>query len=396
MAFLKNIGNTINAHIGQTQNSDTELQTLNVGKSKGVMLNDTKDMNELQRAHPNAGGEITREKFVMIKNPKAETGHGPQSSGAAATGVGAQTAPQKTPEQLEREAAMEDFNQLKKERAEVINTNKDINKGNKAIDDKVAFLEGAKTHLNELTLTWDLDGSFTAHELNDHAGNMVNAGLRAAARWLKGLTAEQLSMLGLEKGPNGYRKSDMQSALGSLDRKITEFKNQKQELLEVPPEPVRPTFQQSRTPPPTQAPPPAGTPPPGAGTTPPPTGTAPGTAPTTPPATAPKETKEQLEARVFENYGKLGPFTTDAATSEGRLEAGANYIQKGLDALNDDLVKATLSGNQGEIMMVQNKIQKMQAGLSALMQMMKQQQEMLSNMSKMFNEMAMSSIRNMR
>lgn len=99
---------------------------------------------------------------------------------------------------------------------------------------------------------------------------------------------------------------------------------------------------------------------------------------------------------MFENYGKLGPFTTDAATSEGRLEAGANYIQKGLDALNDDLVKATLSGNQGEIMMVQNKIQKMQAGLSALMQMMKQQQEMLSNMSKMFNEMAMSSIRNMR
>lgn len=111
-----------------------------------------------------------------------------------------------------------------------------------------------------------------------------------------------------------------------------------------------------------------------------------------------KETRDQVEGRVFENYKKVGPFSSNATSAEGRLQDATGHVQKGIDALQNDLIAASTKEppNQAEIMMIQNKMQQLQNALSALMQMMKQQQEMQSNMSKMFSEMASSAIRNMR
>ncbi len=111
-----------------------------------------------------------------------------------------------------------------------------------------------------------------------------------------------------------------------------------------------------------------------------------------------KETRAEAEARIFANYNKVGPFSSDAPSPEGRLQDAAGHIQKGLDALQEDLITASTASppNQGEIMAIQQKMQQVQNAFSAIMQMMKQLQEMQSNMSKMFSEMAMSSIRNMR
>lgn len=78
------------------------------------------------------------------------------------------------------------------------------------------------------------------------------------------------------------------------------------------------------------------------------------------------------------------------------MQDGANHLQKSLDALEKDLAAAAAKGDQAAMTAINNKISKLQAGMSALMQMMKQRQEMESNMAKMFSEMAMSSIRNMR
>ncbi len=120
--------------------------------------------------------------------------------------------------------------------------------------------------------------------------------------------------------------------------------------------------------------------------------------PTSTEGTGARETRAQVEARVFENYQKVGPFSSDATSPEGRLQDATSHVQKGIDALQDDLIAASTKTppNQAEIMMIQNKMQQVQNAMSALMQMLKQQQEMQSNMSKMFSEMASSAIRNMR
>ena len=78
------------------------------------------------------------------------------------------------------------------------------------------------------------------------------------------------------------------------------------------------------------------------------------------------------------------------------MQDGLQYCQNKLEALQSDLASAAARGDQGAISLINSEIAKFQAGLSALMQMMKQQQEMQSNMSKMFNDMAAAAIRNMR
>ncbi|MCA3014840.1 MAG: hypothetical protein INH41_20845, partial [Myxococcaceae bacterium] len=85
-------------------------------------------------------------------------------------------------------------------------------------------------------------------------------------------------------------------------------------------------------------------------------------------------------------------------SSEGRLADGLTFLQRGQEALQEDLLKAATENppNQAKIAVIQNKLQQVQNALTAMMQMMKQLQEMMSNMSKMYSEMAMSSIRNMR
>ena len=77
------------------------------------------------------------------------------------------------------------------------------------------------------------------------------------------------------------------------------------------------------------------------------------------------------------------------------LDASA-HIQNKLDAMEKDLAIAAANGNQGAMTAINAQIAKLQAGMTALMQMIKQRQEMESNMSKMFSDMAKSAISNMR
>lgn len=109
-------------------------------------------------------------------------------------------------------------------------------------------------------------------------------------------------------------------------------------------------------------------------------------------------TSADVDARVFGNYKKVPPFSSSATSPEGRLQDAGSHIQKGIDALQEDLIAASTKSppNQAEIMMIQNKMQQVQSAFAAVMQMMKQLQEMQSNMSKMFSDMAASAIRNMR
>lgn len=121
----------------------------------------------------------------------------------------------------------------------------------------------------------------------------------------------------------------------------------------------------------------------------------------TPPASGaangtPPKTPEQANAEMYPSFSKLPEFSSSATTGEGRMLDATTHLQKGLDALEQDLAAAAARGDQAAMSAINNKVAKLQAGMSALMQMMKQRQEMESNMSKMFSEMAMSAIRNMR
>jgi hypothetical protein len=108
------------------------------------------------------------------------------------------------------------------------------------------------------------------------------------------------------------------------------------------------------------------------------------------------KTPEQGNADMYPTFSQLPEFSSSATTGEGRMLDASIHLQKGLDALEQDLALAAADGNQGKMTAINNKIAKLQAGMSALMQMMKQRQEMETNMSKMFSDMAMSAIRNMR
>jgi hypothetical protein len=99
---------------------------------------------------------------------------------------------------------------------------------------------------------------------------------------------------------------------------------------------------------------------------------------------------------MFPSFSQLPPFSSSATTGEGRMLDATAHLQTSLDALEKDLAAAAAKGDQGAMTAINAKIAKFQAGMSALMQMMKQRQEMESNMSKMFSEMASSAIRNMR
>lgn len=364
-------------------------KTLNVtavgtGVEKNVVMN-ARSQESLQRA----------KEYALYRSANPDDGHRAGSTNPSPSAADLAAAEAKA--KFDREVAAHE---------NAVKTNLDVKTHNAGVDKEVKKWTDLKSAVDTLAnMKWDLvelDGVITDAEMAKIASNAPSPYKEAAqlllanpevmAMWPKvnGGFLGLSPCVGFTMSPSGL--------LVELQKRANNAENTRRTEVPVPPHPGNlpaPSPSSDRSPavggPPTQNPPtPGGTPPPPNGSTPP---SGPGA---TPPATAPKETEAELKQRVFKKFNQLPPFSTDAKSAEGRMEDGVNYLQKGLDALNDDLVAATLSGNQGEIMMIQNKIQKMQAGLSALMQMMKQQQEMLSNMSKMFNEMAMSSIRNMR
>lgn len=275
-------------------------------------------------------------------------------------------------------AAQLEFERKTKEREDVIKQNTAIKESNSNLNTQIGKLETAKTHLTALANIFDISASFTKGELNDFANSMfLSAETKAAARWLLAQDDAALAALGLKKNEGGVTKESINAALGAMEGKIADLKAQIRPELPVPGEP---------TPPPSSSTNPST----GTGGTTGPGGTS-GSGQT-------QETGAEFDARVFGNYKKVPPFSSNATSPEGRLQDAGSYIQKGLDALQEDLIAASTKSppNQGEIMAIQNKMQQVQSAFAAVMQMMKQLQEMQSNMSKMFNDMAAAAIRNMR
>ncbi|MDX2014860.1 MAG: hypothetical protein SFW67_31985 [Myxococcaceae bacterium] len=186
--------------------------------------------------------------------------------------------------------------------------------------------------------------------------------------------------------------------ISSLRKKNTELSQQLRTERPVPPEPTPPSLGTAPggAPPPGNASPPGNPSPPGNASPQPGTNQAPITGDGGQPTKPPELTPSEFRAKSLKNSIAYGEFSSTATTPDGRMQDGLRFCQGKLDALQNDLVEAGARGDQAAISLINAEIAKFQAGLSALMQMMKQQQEMLSNMSKMFNEMAMSSIRNMR
>jgi hypothetical protein len=107
-----------------------------------------------------------------------------------------------------------------------------------------------------------------------------------------------------------------------------------------------------------------------------------------------------FRAKALENSNKL-PRVLVVGNDRRGSHAGRRcnpLAEVKLEALESGSRRAAAAtGRSGcDDSLINSKIAKLQAGMSALMQMMKQRQEMESNMSKMFSEMAMSAIRNMR
>lgn len=346
--------------------------------ANGVFLDDSKLATHLEGARVGSAGEGKHEtQQYMQGKKKTDDATDPALMRAAmeqakAAEQGHGTPP--TPAQLE-------FERKAKEREDIIKQNASIAESNRNLNAQIAKAETAKTHLSALANIWDISASFTRGELNDFTNSAtLSAEIKDAARWLLSQSDADLAALGLQKGEGGVTKESINTALAALQAKIPELKAQIRPELPVPGEPVPPLVANQNPSSSTNSS----------------TGTngSGGTGNTS----GPKETSAQVEARVFENYKKVGPFSSDATSAEGRLQDATGHVQKGIDALQNDLIAASTKEppNQAEIMMIQNKMQQLQNALSALMQMMKQQQEMQSNMSKMFSEMASSAIRNMR
>lgn len=263
-----------------------------------------------------------------------------------------------------------------------------IRASNAPTEAAIAELETQQRHLQKL-FSHDLargDGVLTQAELRWLSNKSTDPAQREAALWLlgRGDIYSTLPKKGTALGGDGAIAGfggtgiDVDASanfVAGLAAQISAQKKMLKPLIEVP----APQSTQSAA-----------------------TGTNGGTPPQ--PSTASSDqtgtpkTPTEAEARIFANYNKVGAFTSDATSPEGRLQSAASHIQKGIDGLQEDLIAASTATppNQAEIMAIQYKMQQVQNAFSAIMQMMKQLQEMQSNMSKMFSEMASSAIRNMR
>ncbi|MDP3503707.1 MAG: hypothetical protein Q8S33_25450 [Myxococcales bacterium] len=268
-------------------------------------------------------------------------------------------------------AAQLEFARKTKEREDTIKQNASIKESNRDLNEQIRRAETTKTHLSALSQVWDLSASFTRGELNDFTNSAtLSPEIKAAARWLLSQSDADLAALGLKKGAGGVTKESISTALAGLEAKLPELRAQIRPELPVPGEPVPPAT--------------------------PTTSTSPSTGTDGPNAPAPQKTPEQANAEMYPNASQVPPFSSTAATGEGRMLDASAHLQNKLDAMEKDLAIAAANGNQAAMTAISAQIAKLQAGMTALMQMLKQRQEMESNMSKMFSEMASSAIRNMR
>lgn len=94
------------------------------------------------------------------------------------------------------------------------------------------------------------------------------------------------------------------------------------------------------------------------------------------------------------NLDAVPAFTSTGTTGEARLLDGIDHCQAQLDALEKDITAC--KDNPAQMQALNNKYTKLQTAQSMLMQLLKQRTEMMNNIQKMYSEMAMSAVRNMR
>lgn len=294
-----------------------------------------------------------------------------------------------TPEQQRYQEAVDARNAI-------IAENKEIKAANENINRQVTELERVKSNLDLLSGVIHSNTVFTSQDLSNIANDPLQTqAIREAARWMLGLSREQMNQYGIETAngllpfTNGVSKQSMAAVSGKLQNQIAELKAGLRPEKEVPPDPSQPNSSSSPSTTNTSSSGSTGS----GGTS--GTGGTSGSAPTDG-SKPPQTTPDEFRAKALENSNKVPAFSSSATTGEGRMQDGLQYCQNKLEALQSDLASAAARGDQGAISLINSEIAKFQAGLSALMQMMKQQQEVQSNMSKMFNDMAAAAIRNMR
>jgi hypothetical protein len=345
--------------VTRTHGDSNGMETLNVGKSAGVRLQDKKDTNELKQCPGIAPKTFDKDLFTMHRNTQAERGHGSSS------GVNGQTAPQKTPEQQKFEADQAKFDQAVAQRNAVLSENEAIRKENEPTQRLIDSNNQALSHIDALMRHIDFkDGHFSWGEIENLAARSTT--VREAARWLRDNwgSIPKNAFGDVSQGALLDRISILQQTNTNLGLKLKTEKP----VPELPPPPVKPATTESplvgnnpppgATPPPGNASPPGTTPPPG-DAAPPRTGVTPGPLSTTP--------------------GMIG------------LGEGIDGIQKRINELVEDTKQnpANANKNQAEIGILTQQ-------LTALSSLMNQIFTMQSNLAKLYSEMSMTAIRNLR
>ncbi|MER2563089.1 MAG: hypothetical protein ABTQ32_20345 [Myxococcaceae bacterium] len=105
-------------------------------------------------------------------------------------------------------------------------------------------------------------------------------------------------------------------------------------------------------------------------------------------------TNSSASTGATSNLNSVPPFSSASDTGEGRLLDGIDHLQAEMDALEKDIVAC--KDNPAQMQALNNKYTKLQTAQSMLMQLLKQRNEMMNNIQKMYSDMAMSAVRNMR
>jgi hypothetical protein len=261
-----------------------------------------------------------------------------------------------------------------------------IRASNAPIEASIAELEMQQKHLQKL-FSHDLakgDGVLTQGELQWLATASTSPAQKEAALWLLSRPDIYASLPkrwtlfggdGATAGVGGTGLDIYASSIfvADLASQIAAKKKTLKPLIDVP-APAVPS-------------PGAGSTPPDGTTNTPPTTSQPPATPTPPNGNAPASSNPLVPEKK--------PFSSTAEGEQRMLEA-SGHIQDELDRFTSALANASAKGDQGAIAEINQHMTKLQAGMSAIMQMLKQLNEMQSNMAKMYSEMAMSAVRNMR
>ncbi len=91
----------------------------------------------------------------------------------------------------------------------------------------------------------------------------------------------------------------------------------------------------------------------------------------------------------------MPPFTS-TNTGGARTADALGYIQQNIEKLDEEITAANTAGDTAKASSLQAQKAKMMLCLQSMMELQKQQFEMMSNLSRMFSDMAKTAINNIR